>query len=218
MNRTAPTLRRGACLFQALLGLAVIGILLLVGGIVSLATSDVGAAAKNLGAEITGIVEGSTVMEAPGSVEIELPQGGGIVAFQPDGAVGGKRIGPPPIGVTFNVKITGGDGEVLKFEAKQAPRNPGAPFEMLGFFEVEKQGKYTFDVRASDGSDTPAAIMIAATDKASAERMAQSGIALLQGFSGGCVAVCGLFLALGCGIPVLIMRKRSKKPDPLAHV
>lgn len=214
-------LRRGTCLFQLLLGFAVLGLLLLVIGIVSMVTSKAGDAVSQLQTQIQALVDRATVFEAPASIEVELEQGGGMVALSPDGMVGEKRIGPPPANVNFVVTITDSAGKPVKFEANQAPRNPGAPFEMLGVFETPEKGRYTVDVKTSDGSATPAAVMIAAGSQAEAEALTNSGVAILQGIGGGCVTLCGVFMLLAFGIPALIMRLRSKrgpKSDPLEHV
>ncbi len=212
--------RRGNCLFQLLLGLAVLGILLLVLGIVSMATSKAGDAVSKLQTQIQSFIDRATVFEAPASIELELDAGGGLVALSPDGMVGEKRIGPPPTNVNFVVTITDAEGKPVKFDANSAPRNPGAPFEMLGVFETPAKGRYTVDVKTSDGSATPAAIMVSAGTKEEAEQLANSGVAILQGLGGGCVTICGLLMLLAFGIPALVMRIRAKRarPDPLEHV
>jgi len=218
--RPISNLRRGNCLFQLLLGLAVLGVLLLVVGIVSMVTSKAGDAVSKLQTQIQSFVDRATVFEAPASIEIELEQGGGMVALSPDGMVGQKRIGPPPANVNFVVTITDTEGKPVKFEANTAPRNPGSPFEMLGVFETPAKGRYTVDVKTSDGSSTPAAVMVAAGTQEEAKELANSGVAILQGLGGGCVTICGLLMLLAFGIPALVMRIRAKRarPDPLEHV
>ena len=211
--------RRGNCLLQSLVGLTVLGLLLLIGGAVGMFTSGAGSAATGLAAKFESLVEHATVFEAPGSKEIELDAGGGIIALSPKGVVGDKRIGVPPASVSYAVTMTGPDGKPVKLDANNAPRNPTAPFEMLGVFELETKGLYTIEVKPSDGT-TPAAIMVGAASKEEAEMLAQSTAAILQGLGGGCVAGCGGLMFLAFGIPALIMSLRAKKqrPDPLEHV
>ncbi|MDI9404250.1 MAG: hypothetical protein QM516_10295 [Limnohabitans sp.] len=210
MLRTSPLRRRGNCAFQILLALAVIAALLAVGGVVSMLTSGAGDAVTVLETEIKTIAQNSQSFEAPGTATVELAEGGAMLALHPDGMVGDKKIGVPPANVSYNFTITDADGNAVKFEANNAPRNPQAPFEMFGFFQAKKAGAYTIEAKTSDGSDTKAAIMVAAADEATAQRLANAGLALVKGVGGGCLAVCGCLAAIALAIPAFFVRKKAK--------
>lgn|GEM_PF-1286676 len=205
-----PVLRRGNCLFQALLAVAVLSFLVSVFGIISMLTSGAGDAVTALETEIKTIAANSQTFEAPGTATLELAEGGAMLALHPDGMVGEKKIGVPPASVNYTFTITDADGNAVKFDANNAPRNPQSPFEMFGLFETKAAGAYTIEAKTTDGSDTPAAIMVAAADKATAERLANAGLALFKGVGGGCLALCGCLAALAFGIPALIVRKKAK--------
>ncbi len=202
MKQRHPFPRRGNCAFQVLLGLAVLALLVAIYGAVSALTSGVGDAFKS----IQTIISTSNAMEAPGTAKVTMPQGGGLLAFHPDGKVGDKIIGRPPANVTYTVSITGPDGTTVPFQKNTAPRDPNSPFEMLGFFETETDGEYSFDVQASDGS-TPAAIMIASADSTTAKAL---GSSFASAFGGSCLTICGCTAALAFGIPALIVRRKAK--------
>lgn len=219
--RTNSHAHRGNCLVQLLFALAVIGLLLLIVGVVGMFTSNASSALQNMQTQIQKLMDSSTVFEAPASIELELTEGGGIVALAPNGMVGDKRIGTPPVGVGYTVTIKDAEGKAIKYDPNSAPRSPGSPFEILGVFETKAKGRYTIEVKTSDGSETPAAIMVAAASKEEAEQLANAGVSILQGFGGACAAGCGFLLFVGFGIPALIVRaraKRSAQPDPLEHV
>lgn len=205
-----PALRRGNCLFQVLLAVAVLSILVSVFGIISMLTSGAGDAVSALETEIKSIAANSQTFEAPGTATVELAEGGAMLALHPDGMVGDKKIGVPPANVNYTFTITDADGNSVKFDANNAPRNPQAPFEMFGVFETKAAGTYTIQSKTSDGSETPAAVMVAAADKATAERLANAGLAIFKGVGGGCLTVCGCLAALAFGIPALIVRKKAK--------
>jgi len=210
MIRQTPTRRRGNCAFQILLALAVIAALLAVGGLVSILTSGAGGAMSTLETEIKTIVQNSQTFEAPGTATVELSAGGAMLALNPDGMVGDKKIGVPPANVNYTFTITDADGNPVEFDANNGPRNPQSPFEMFGFFEVKSAGAYTIEAKTSDGSTTPAAIMVAAADQATADRLANAGLAIVQGFAGGCFAICGCLTAIAFVIPAIIVRKKAK--------
>ncbi|MFM7261301.1 MAG: hypothetical protein ACKO3W_11920 [bacterium] len=210
MLRQTPIRRRGNCAFQILLALAVIAALVAVGGLVSMLTSGAGGAMTILETEIKTIAQNSQTFEAPGTATVELSAGGAMLALHPDGMVGDKKIGVPPANVNYTFTITDADGNAVKFDASNAPRNPQSPFEMFGVFEVESAGPYTIEAKTTDGSTTPAAIMVAAADQATADRLADAGLALVQGFAGGCFAICGCLSAIAFIIPAFIVRKKAK--------
>ena len=215
--RTTP--RRGACLFQLLAAFAVIGVLFTVGGIISMLTSGGLDAVADIQKSIDAFVADSKSFEAPGSIDIELPAGGGIIAFTPDGRVGDKQIGTPPPSVNYIVTIKDPAGAPVKFEANTAPRSPASPFALLGFFETKEKGLYNIQVSSANADDPHAAIAVAAGSQKQMEALLGSGLAILQGIGGSCSAACGVVLALACGIPALIMRKRrNKAPDPLEQM
>ena len=217
--RTNPQPRRGNCLLQALLGLAVLGLVLVIVGVVGMFMSGAGSAVSGLAAKLGTLAEHATVFEAPGTKQLELDVGGGIIALSPKGMVGDKRIGTPPADVTFAVTMTGPEGKPVKLEANNAPRNPTSPFEVLGAFELDSKGLYTIEVKPSDGT-TPAAIMVGAAGKDDVELFKSGITAVSQGLLGACGAGCGGLMFLAFGIPALIMSLRAKKQrtDPLEHV
>ncbi len=203
---------------QILAAFAVIGVLLMVGGIVSLLTSGAGQAMTDIQTSIETFVADAKTFEAPGELEVELPAGGAIVALAPDGKVGDKQIGTPHPSVEYTVTIKGPDGNDVKFEANSQPRSSGAPFALLGFFETKEADLYKISATTENADDPHAAISVAAGTEKQVEALMNNALALLQGFGGGCFAACGVILALVCGIPALIMRKRKKAPDPLAQL
>jgi hypothetical protein len=210
MPRQATHQRRGNCLFQILLALAVLCVLVAVAGIVSMLTSGAGKAVTDLQSEIKTIAANSDTFEAPGTATVELESGGAMLALHPDGTVGDKKIGVPPANVTYVFTITGPDGNPVKFDANNQPRNPQAPFEMFGVFEAKTAGAYTIEAKTSDGSATPAAIMVAAADEATAERLASAGLAIFKGIGGGCLSICGCLAAIGFAIPAFFVRRKAK--------
>jgi hypothetical protein len=202
--RTIAIRRQGTCLTQILIAFALIGALIFIVGIVSMATSEAGKGIADLQTQIKALTDRATVFEAPASIELELEKGGGMVAFSPSGIVGDKRIGPPPAGINYTVTITASDGTALPFQRNNGARNPGAPFEMLGMFETSAKGRYRFDVRADDGSATPVAIMVAAASKDEAKT-------ILKSIGGGCASVCGLLMFVGFGIPWIVVSMAAKR-------
>ncbi len=212
--RTRLSPHRGSCLLSTLFALTIIAVLLIIAGIVLFVTSDAQNAVANLGTMVTSLTDRATTFEAPASIELTLEKGGGAVAYAKDGKVGDKIIGAPTTDVRYTVSITDKDGNAVAFQANNGPRNPSAPIDLIGTFEVVESGSYKFDIKASDGSATPAAIMIGSVTQEEAAALADSGIALLKGLGGGCVFGCGALMLVGFGIPALIVRSRSKKAPP----
>ncbi|MFZ9914900.1 MAG: hypothetical protein ACO3IB_06115 [Phycisphaerales bacterium] len=210
------SIRRGNCLFQAIVGLAILGLLVAIFGIVSMLTSGASDAVKDFEKQLQSIMDTATTIKAPGQTSIELKQGGAMVAVLPSGDVGGEKIGAPKAGVTFTVTVTDPSGGPVKFEKGNQSPQSGAPFELLGVFEAKSEGAYTVDVQSSDGS--PAAIMIAAGTQEDIDKAMNSGLAILKGVGGGCLTICGAGLAVVFGVVALIMRLRKPKADPLEYV
>ena len=150
----------------------------------------------------------------PGGARILLKEVEDAERFGVAEIVGDKIIGAPTTDVRYTVSITDKDGNAVAFQANNGPRNPSAPIDLIGTFEVVESGSYKFDIKASDGSATPAAIMIGSVTQEEAAALADSGIALLKGLGGGCVFGCGALMLVGFGIPALIVRSRSKKAPP----
>jgi hypothetical protein len=74
-------------------------------------------------------------------------------------------------------------------------------------------------VSSANADDPHAAISVAAGSQKQMEALLGSGLAILQGIGGSCFAACGVVLALACGIPALIMRKRRNTlPDQLEQM
>lgn len=213
MRRTT-TLRRGSCLFEALLGIAIIGLLLLVAGTIAFFIWNPKSALESVTAKVKAIARDSVTFEAPGSMEVDLKAGGAALFFPPKGEVGDKTIPMPPIGVLYTVSITDSQGNPVKFEPNVSPRQGQEPFYFLGFTEIAQDGKYTVEVKASDNT-TPAAISIASGRSedfiAMLEDLKTGGI----GVFGGCGALCGLSLLVVGGIAAIFAR-RAAKADPLA--
>lgn len=214
------THRRGNCLFLTLVGLAVLGLLVLIASLVAAVTSKPGEAVQQLESQIQTLAESATRLEAPGSAEVELAKGGVMVLLAPDGEVDGKKISTPGGSVQFDVTITGEDGTEVKVEAMRQPRDPNSPFAVLAAAEIPADGTYTVDVRETGGGETPAAILVAGGSQADLEAMGESAGELAKFAGGACGGVCGLVLLLGCGIPALVIAIRRRKPkvDPLAQL
>lgn len=210
MLRRNPIRRRGNCAFQILLGLAVIAALVAVGGLVSMLTSGAGDAVTALETEIKTIVQSGQTFEAPGTATLELAAGGAMLALHPDGMVGDKKIGVPPANVNYTFTVTDSAGNPVKFEPSNTPRNPQSPFEWFGLFEVESAGTYTIEAKTTDGSTTPAAIMVAAADTAAVDRIKASVASLGWAALGACLAPCGCLTAIAFVIPAIIVRKKAK--------
>ena len=208
--------RRGNCLFQAIVALAVIGFLVATFGIVSMLTSGAGDAVKDFEKQLQTMMDTATTIKAPGQASIEMKQGGAMVAVLPSGDVGGEKIGAPKEGVTFTVTVTDPSGNPVKFEKGNQSSQAGAPFELLGVFEAKSEGAYKVDVQSSDGS--PAAIMVAAGTQEDIDKAMNTGLAILQGIGGGCLTICGAGAAVVFGGVALFMRLRKPKPDPLEHI
>ena len=199
------------------MGLAVVGFLLLVGGVIFMLTSDAMSAVADVQKQISNFTEKATTFAAPGSEEVEFDVGGGVVMLSPGGTVGDKTIGTPPSDVTFTVTITDATGTAVEFAPNRSPRQPGAPFELIGFFETPTKGLYKIDVQTSTG--VPAAIMVAAGTEEDVNKLAGSAGQIAAGAGGLCAAGCGGIMLLGFGIPALIVRAKAKKRvDPLANV
>ena len=208
------TIRRGNCLTSALLGLAVIGLLLLLAGAITFFVTEPSKVSSDFAAKLRAVVEDSTVIEAPGRAEIEFKAGGAAFLLSPDGRVGEKVIPLPPTGVSYTVTVTDAAGTALAIEPNRAPRGPADPIYLICALEIPADGVYTVDVTASDGS-TPAAILAGAAGKKDLEELLRSGTVALVGWSGGCTAICGLAMLLVFGIAAILARN-SSKPDPLA--
>lgn len=207
--------RRGNCLTIALFAVAAIGLLALLVGGWMFATSDAAAAVSRLQAKIESLQEGATTFAAPGSAKVELKKGGGTVMLAPDGMVDGENIPAPGPEVAIAVTVKDAGGNAVKFEPNTQPRNPAAPFHLFGFFEVPEDGAYEVEVSMVGGDDPRAAIMVAAGTEADVEELALAGVEVVKGGIGGCIGVCGLLAAIGCGIPALVLARRRKTPDPL---
>jgi hypothetical protein len=213
MKRTT-TPRRGNCLTGLVIGLAVLGVLLLIGGAIAYLSFNPHEALTKLQADVKALSDGATAIEAPGSVEVELASGGAAFILSPSGTVGDKVIPTPPASVSYTITVTAPDGSPVKVEANTAPRNGTEPFYFFGFCELKTEGTYKIDVAASDGS-TPAAILATRASQEELQRLLSEGLRASGGVLGGCGALCGLAMAVVFGVLALFMRKKSK-PDPLA--
>lgn len=214
--RTPSLHRRGNCLLQVMFAIAVLGLLLAIFGIVTMATSGAGDAVKDLEKQLTTIVETATTFEAPGKATLELKDGAAMVGVLPSAEVNGKKIGAPAAGVTFKVTVTDAEGKSVEFRRVNVSRDPNAPFEPLGVFKVESAGTYSVEATSSDGS--PAAVFVSGGSQEEVDRLTSSGLALLQGIGGGCSTICGLALAVVFGLIAAVIKFRRKEPDPLEHV
>ena len=212
MRRKLLRHRRGNCLFPALLGLAIVGLVLAVVGVVTLLNSG----AAGLAARVEQLMKDAQAFEAPGLKDVDMKaDGAGLVLVSPDGKVGDKVVGMPAPSTEITIKITGPDGAETKFEAFPGPRDPSSPIQLLGIFETATEGRYRIDASTNDGSSVP--ISVAAGSKEDVRQIAST---LASGFFGLCGAVCGLGLLVAFGIPALIVRlkSRAKAPDPLEQM
>ncbi|MEY3144065.1 MAG: hypothetical protein RLY21_2558 [Planctomycetota bacterium] len=213
MTRTI-TPRRGNCLTGLVIGLAVLGFLLLVAGSIAYLSFSPSTALEKLQVDLKALVDSAAVIEAPGSVEVELAAGGAAFILSPSGEVGDKVIPAPPAGVTYTITVTDPGGNPVRFETNDAPRTGSEPFYLFGFCELKTEGPYTITVTASDGS-TPAAILATRASQAELQRLLSESLRISGGVIGGCGAVCGLAIFVVFGVLALFMRKKSQ-PDPLA--
>lgn len=210
---------RGNCLVATLFGLAFIGLVLLVGGLVGALTSSPADAAAKLSESIHSMQPNR--FEAPGSIEIDLDAGGIIVALAPDGTVGDRRIGAPPAGTRFETTLRDSAGIPLAIQDTDVPTDPNAPFSILATAEIFQKGTYTLDVRSTGDGSVPAAIVVTSGNTAALTMMGESVGTFLKLFGSVCLAAVGLALVLFCGIPGLIVAARQRKlrrPDPLAEL
>ena len=216
MRQNSP-IRRGSCAVQVLFALAILGLILMIVGAVSLFASSPAKAVSEFEAQVKKFVETATVFEAPGSNQVELKQGKGLMLTAPDGKVGDKFIGPLPAGVTLSVTVTDPEGATVSFNPNTAPRNPQSPFELIGFFDIAKDGTYSIEVASSDGK-SPAAVVVGSGTEKEVESMIANLASLLVAGTGGCVGICGLVMLPVFGIPAIVMwrRKRNAPVDPVA--
>lgn len=210
----STTARRGNCLSGLLIALAVLGLLLLIGGAIAFVTLSPGKALEQLQADVTALTEGSTPIEAPATVEIDMKPGGAAFILSPTGKVGDKVIPTPPAGVSYTISIVDPEGNPVKLETNTAPRNGTEPFYFFGFCELATEGTYKITVDASDGS-TPAAILATRASPEELQRLVSEGVRASLGGLGGCGAVCGLAMFVVFGVIALLVRKKAQ-PDPLA--
>lgn len=213
MKQTTPP-RRGSCLSNTLIGLAIVGLLVLIAGAITFVVTGPSKAGSDFATKLEAVISDSTVVQAPGSTEIGFKAGGAAFLLWPNGEVGDKTIPMPPTSVSYTVTVTDADGTELKTEPNLAPRGPADPLYLISALEIPKDGVYTVNVTASDGS-TPAAILAGAAGKKDLEELVRFGMAASIGWVGGCTAVCGLAMLLVFGIAGMIARK-SAQPDPLA--
>jgi len=212
MRRTLLRHRRGNCVFPALLGLAIVGLVLAVVGVVMLMNSG----AAGLAARIEQFMKDAQTFEAPGLKDIDMKaDGAGLVLINPDGKVGDKVVGLPSPKTEITIKVKGPDGTDVKFDPFEGGRDPSSPIQLLGVFEAANEGRYQVDASTNDGSS--AAIAVVAGSKEDAEQIAST---IASGFFGLCGTVCGLGLFVAFGIPALIvlMKSRAKAPDPLEQM
>jgi hypothetical protein len=208
--------RRGSCLPILLLGLALMGLIILIISLASLFTSNAGTAVSDFDREVNELLTNAKSFEAPGRIEVPLEQGGALVLISPDGTVGDKRIGRPPASVAYTVKVTNAAGNAVEVEASNMPRNPSAAFELLGWFKVNAAETYAIEVQTADGSATPAAIMVCAGDQSQIDVVVNGLTAIGKVAFGICGSVCGIVFMLAFGIPAIIIRLRKSRqaPDP----
>lgn len=215
-----PTRRpaRGSCLPIILLAFAVIGLLILIASLALMFTANAGDNLAKFEKELQVLQADATAFEAPGTLELALEPGGALVLISPDGSVGDKRIGRPPANVSYTLTVTSSAGAPVPIESSNMPRNPSAAFELLGWFSVGRADTYTIEVRTTDGSPTPAAIMVCAGDQTQIDTVV-AGLGAIGKVAGGiCGAICGLVVLLGFGIPALVLRLRRRKPDALEQI
>jgi hypothetical protein len=196
-----------------LAALAILGAILLIVGAIIAATSGGIGAFSSLKKQFEAFAASAQTFEAPGVGEYEFKKGGAMVMLHPDGQVGDRRIGTPDWKVDFEVTVTDIDGNAVPYERNEAQRQPGAPFELLGFFEIPEDGVYRIDVATSDG--TPAAIMVGSGTSEEVETMLASFLSFMWGVVGGCFSACGCVILLAFGVPALVLGRSRPKVDPL---
>lgn len=213
MKRTS-TPRRGNCLTGLVIALAVLGLLLLIGGAVAFVTNNPTTAMAQLQTEVTALADGATAIEAPATVDIEMKPGYAAFILSPTGTVGDKNIPMPPVGVDYTITLTDPEGNPVQIETNTAQRRASDVFYFFGFCELKTEGTYKVTVAASDGS-TPAAILATRAGPEELKRLGGQLTRVSIGGVGGCAGVCGLAMFVVFGVIALFMRKKSQ-PDPLA--
>ncbi len=208
-----------SALGMALIGLALLGLLVtIVGGVFAL-TSGFTDSTRSFEAEIDTLVENATTFEAPASIELPFEPGGAFVLIAPDGRVGDKVIGRPPSSVGYRITVKDASGTPVGVESAGSRRDPRSRIEILGWFRVPESGSYTVSVATADGSQTPVAIMIASGDESQVDRIVDSIEGIAQGFFGSCCAACGCVLLVGFGVAAIIVRVRDSRarqaPPPI---
>ncbi|MFM7052884.1 MAG: hypothetical protein ACKOYN_12265 [Planctomycetota bacterium] len=209
--RTPALHRRGKCLFQVVLALAVLGLLALVFGALS-----VWGAMNDAQSKFQAVLASATPIAAPGSKPVELGKGSAIVFLVPDGEIDGKKYGALKSDATVTVTAKDPSGETVKVEAFDRRQWTGAPMEPIGVIAVEKAGTFTIDIQTSDGAG--AAIFVAAATEDEANSVRQLMIVGFQGIAGACTALCGCAFLVTFGALGLFLKFRRKEPDPLEHV
>jgi hypothetical protein len=206
--------RRGNCLFMTLVGLAVIGGLVLIGGLGLFVANGPTTAASDLKTQVTEMFAHATPLEAPGTFDVELKKGGAAFFLSPDGKVGEKVIPIPPASVSYTVAVKDPEGNAVQFDPNTSPRTGSEPFYLLGFCKTDKDGKYSISLSASD-STTHAAIVVAPATSEEFEGVMKKVGAIALGFGGACGAICGLAMLLVFGLIAFFVRRKAR-PDPLA--
>lgn len=208
--------RRGKAAVIVLAVLALLSLLIAIGGAFAAFNSGAGTAFTALMKQVKALAGSATEFDCPGTSDLTVKKGGALFLVVPDDT---GRVADPKQGTAFTLTVADASGNNLKVEMNQGESLAQGQLEVLGFVEFPADGTYTVTAAATDGASTARIAVIPGTpeDFGALQNFAQSvGI----GSIGGCAGVCGLVLALGFGIGALVvgLRKPSQaaERDPLA--
>ena len=215
-RRSAPR-RRGKAAVIILAVLAVLSLLVAVGGTIAALRSGAGDSLGALIRQMQGVAQGADEFDCPGSIAFEAKKGGALLLLIPDS---NGRVPDPKEGTAFKVTVTDATGGAIEVNMNESPRmgNGQGQAETLAFIEFPADGTYTIAVAANDGTTTASVAVLAGT-REDFEALKNFAAAAGIGTVGGCSGVCGLVLALSFGIAALVVglrKPRSAEHDPLA--
>ena len=215
-RRSAPR-RSGKAAVIILAVLAVLSLLVAVGGTIAALRSGAGDSLGALIRQTQGVAQGADEFYCPGSIAFEAKKGGALLLLLPDSQ---GRVPDPKEGTAFNVTVTDATGGAIEVNMNESPRmgNGQGQAETLAFIEFPADGTYTIAVAANDGTTTGSIAVLAGT-REDFEALRNFAAAAGIGTLGGCSGVCGLVLALSFGIAALVVgprKPRPVQPDPLA--
>lgn len=212
--------RRGNCLVTSLIAVGVVGLLVLIGSVIVLATQGPAASAgfkpwAELGSK-------GEFLKAPGKVDTELSKGALLIVMPVSSDWIGKRtpvsptVTSPSTDITYTVTVTDSEGKSIEIEPNDTPRQADEPFYLVAGAQIPADGKYTVEIKASDDK-TPAPMVLVSMARSDFDSLASAVLPILWSFLGCCGACCGGVIGLIGLIGALIAKKFAPpRADPLA--